>query len=151
MLEIKFRGKEKEIWQSQRILKKSQKKATPKKTARKRKNKKPTKYIRFIDTYVGHYMYVYTPIEYNLLIEYCHTIKNQNNRHSGIKPEHIDLIALNSNDPMFRTVTFRRAFIKYKRFGTAQKKKAHWTLRDAVHFAKYSNAVHKQMKECVGI
>lgn len=116
---------------------------------RKRKSNK-TKYrrVQFVDTAVGHYMFVYAPVEYNMLLDYITHVRKTGYSATPILVEHIELIAVKTNSPAFKTTTFRKAIMAYREYGLNPPKKAHWTLRDAVHYAKFSNVIHKQMKEC---
>lgn len=118
--------------------------------AKRKRNSNKTKHrrVRFVDTAVGHYMFVYAPVEYNMLIDYITHAKKTSCIAAPILVEHIELIAVKTNSPVFKTTTFRRAVMAYREYGLNPPKKAHWTLRDAVHYAKFSNIIHKQMKEC---
>lgn len=63
-----------------------------------------------------------------------------------IKYNVIESIAINSDNPVFKTARFRRALIAYKRFGTHPLRKTGWTLRDAVYYARNSYHIHEVVK-----
>jgi hypothetical protein len=94
---------------------------------------------------VGHFLYVYAPIQYHLLMEYCKAIK-QVERGQRIKYNIIEAIAINSDNAAFKTARFRRALIAYRRFGTRPLRKTGWSLRDAVYYAKNSYHIHEVVK-----
>ena len=95
-------------------------------------------------------MFVYAPIEYQMLIQYISNTRKSDNKNPEILTEHIELIAIHTGNPALKTTTFRKAIIAYKKYGMNPPKKAHWTVRDAIYYAKFSNSFHNQMKECTG-
>ena len=109
----------------------------------------PVSRVKFIETNIGHYLYVYAPLEYLLLNQYMNGDKNRG-RKKRISAEQIESMAINSDNPIFRTVEFRIALIHYRRYGLRQEAKAKWTVEEAVHYAKYSGLVYK-LKECMGL
>ena len=125
----------------------SQKSRKPQKRKKKPGPKigKRTKTIRFDETAVGHFLYVYAPIQYNLLMEYSKAIKQVQKRQC-INYNMIESIAINSDNPAFKTARFRRALIAYRRFGTRPLRKTGWTLKDALYYARNSYHIHEAVK-----
>lgn len=147
MLEIKFREGEKE-----KLLQKPQKKPLRKKRRKLKKKRGPKaisrkKRFKFIETQVGHFLYVYAPLQYCLLMEYYQAMKMVG-RHQGISYNIIETIALHSDNPAFRTARFRRALIAYRRFGLKPLRPTGWTLKDACYFARNSFHVYEAIKRC---
>lgn len=93
-------------------------------------------------------MYVYAPVEYHMLLKYMEELRNVDSNTTATSLQYIELLAIHSGNPALKTTTFRKAIIAYQKYGMNPPKKAHWTLRDAVNFAKFSNFIHKQMEEC---
>ena len=93
-------------------------------------------------------MFVYAPIEYHMLLGYIDNYKKTSKKSPIILTAHIELIALHTGNPVFKTTTFRKAIIKYKKYGVYQPEKAQWTMREALHYARHTGMIHKQMKEC---
>lgn len=60
----------------------------------------------------------------------------------------IETIALNSDNPAFKTARFRRALIAYRRFGLKPLRPTGWTLKDAVYYARNSHFIHEAVKRC---
>lgn len=124
-------------------------KTCKKRPTRKRSSNKPKHpRVKFNETQIGHYMYAYTPVEYNMLMEYVGRMRKSKNHAPTILAEHIELLAIHTGNPAMKTVTFRKAIVAYRQYGMNPPKKAEWTLRSAVHYAKYSNLIHIQMQEC---
>lgn len=91
-------------------------------------------------------MYVYGPVEYYMLQKYILNMRKVNREE--VTADHIELIAIHTGNKAFRTVMFRKALIAYREYGMYPPKKAHWTVRDALYYARYSGLVHKELKEC---
>jgi len=117
--------------------------------AKKRKKPHLKKHtIRFEETAVGHYLYVYAPIEFCLLMEWNKSAPKERFRRQAIRYEQIEAMALHSDNPVFKSAGFRRALISYRRFGLHPTRGNRWTVQDAVHYAKYSYLSHKMIKRC---
>ena len=145
MLEIKFRVGEKERLWPQPIPQprnKSQKKRKPGPKTSSRKIK-----VKFHETAIGHFLFVYAPVEYILLMEYRNIIKSTD-RSRTISYQVIETIALNSHNPALKTARFRRALISYRRFGLKPLRPTGWTLKDAVYYARNSHYIHEAVKQC---
>ena len=146
MLEIKFRAGEKErLWpqpipQPRNKSQKRKKKPGPKTSSRKIR-------VKFHETAIGHFLFVYAPVEYILLMEYRNIIKSAD-RSRTISYQVIETIALNSHNPAFKTARFRRALISYRRFGLKPLRPTGWTLKDAVYYARNSHYIHEAVKQC---
>ena len=142
MLAIKFRDSEKTIWEKRLVLK-------PKKSQKKIKRKRKTgpkpsglkRNVQFNETSVGHFLYVYAPIQYHLLMEYSRAIGSFEYGRN-IKPAVIETIAINSDNEAFKTARFRRALIAYRRSGMHPLRKTKWTLKDALYYSKHSYKIH---------
>lgn len=149
MLEIKFGESEKETWNSLQQMAKSRKKKY--KPAKRKRKPGPKAYnrkiVKFNETAVGHFLYVYAPVHYLMLMEYCRDIKGYGNGRK-IKYAILESMAVNSDVEAFKTARFRKALISYKRFGTRVLRKTGWTLEDAVYYSKHSYHIHKSVKEC---
>lgn len=91
-------------------------------------------------------MYVFTPLEYYLIKGY-NTILRGGYGGTQYRATIIDIIALNSENPAFKTLRFRKALIEYRRFGLRSDNKAEWNLDDVLYFAKHSYGIHKRMKK----
>lgn len=78
-------------------------------------------------------------------MEYSKAV-NQLERGKRIKHNVIEIIALNSDNPAFKTARFRRALIAYRRFGTRPLRKTGWTLKDAIYYARNSFYIHEAVK-----
>ncbi len=148
MLEIKFRAGEKErLWQQKPT------KRQPRKKPRKLKKKRGPKTIshktkvKFHETALGHFLLVYAPIQYLLLMEYREIVK-QVDRTRPISCEVVETIALNSDNPAFKSARFRRALIAYRRFGLKPLRPTGWTLKDALYYARNSYFIHEAIKLC---
>lgn len=153
MLEIAFRTGEREQWQnlkSQGKTKPIQNKK-PKRIGRSKKRGPKAnvgkRLLRFEETAVGHYLYVYAPIEFYLLMEWRNALR-VGRRGMRITYNQIETLSMCSDNPVFRSAGFRRALISFRRFGLRPKRKNIWTLTDAVYYAKYSRATHEMIKEC---
>lgn len=109
---------------------------------------KSKRVVKFDETAVGHFLYVYAPIQYYLLMEYCKAIK-QVERGQRIKYNIIEAIAINSDNAAFKTARFRRALIAYRRFGTRPLRKTGWSLKDAVYYAKNSYHIYEAVTRSV--
>ncbi len=59
----------------------------------------------------------------------------------------IESMALNSDNPAFKTARFRRALIAYRRFGMKPLRPTGWSLRDAVYFARNSFKIHEAINK----
>lgn len=149
MLQMKFRPGEKEAWQN-----------SPRKTAQKQSPMQPPKSrgrhkggkgkvsrrqsrpsVKFSNTPVGHFLYVYAPLEYHILMRY----KEEGNHISyGL----IESVALQSDNRAFATVRFRKALISFRRFGHRPRNKVRWSLTDVLHFAKHSFHIYETLKQC---
>lgn len=103
--------------------------------------------VKFVETPVGHYLYVYAPIHYHLLIEYASSTTRSERK--SITYQMIDDMVVNCADDCLRTIRFRNAMILYRMYGKRVVRKAGWSLKDAVYFAKNSYFIHKAMK-CIG-
>lgn len=102
---------------------------------------KRRKQVKFNETEVGHFLYVYAPIQYYLLMEYSKAVaRHEINHHT------IETIALNSDNPTFTTARFRRALIAYRRFGMRPLKKTVWSLKDVLYYARHSHYVHEEIR-----
>ena len=163
MLEIKISQKYKELcvkaaerqskYQKELAAKKKAsqpKQQKPLKKTAKGKRKRKVRMVQFKDTAVGHYMLVYTPIEYHMLMEYIDNYKkaSKNRKLPIITTAQIELLALNTDNKAFRTTSFRKAIMAYKKYGMYPPKKAEWTVREALHYARYSYMIYKEIKEC---
>lgn len=160
MLTIKFNDREKEMWlqraaqsrlPSRQPKPKSRKRRRPRKKepASSSKQKKERGLTQFRNTAVGHLLYVYAPVQYCLLMEWQRAATGWQ-RSQRISYYSIEAIAAASSNPLFRLSKFRRAMIAYRRFGLRPEKKAEWTLRDAVYYAKNSYRIHETFKRCSG-
>ena len=69
-------------------------------------------------------------------------------RSRTISHQVIETIALNSENPAFKTARFRRALISYRRFGLKPLRPTGWTLKDAVYYARNSHYIHEAVKQC---
>ena len=110
------------------------------------KVRKSKRVVKFNETAVGHFLYVYAPVQYCLLMEYCKAIK-QVESGQRIKYNIIEAIAINSDNAAFKTARFRRALIAYRRFGTRPLRKTGWSLRDAVYYARNSYHIYEVVKK----
>lgn len=154
MLSINFRPGDKQKWE-QTITKPAPKPRSSikkrKKPQGRRKKKGPTsdskcrKSVKFENTAIGHFLYVYAPIQYSLLIEYCRAVKCTN-KAKIITPQVIETIALNSDNSAFRSIRFRLALMTYRRWGTRPIRPTNWTTKDAVYFARYSYKIYQTIK-----
>ena len=150
MLTIKFRPGEKEAWQmTPRVATSSKPHAKSKRKRKKRRAKSVSsrKSVRFDETAVGHFLYVYAPLQYCLLMEYAKAVRTSNKRRV-ITPAVIETIALNSDNSVFKTARFRRALIAYRRFGCKPLRKTGWPIQDIIYFAKHSFRIHETMRKC---
>ena len=93
-------------------------------------------------------MFVYTPIEYYMLLEFIVNYQQINKKSPLITPAQIELLALHTDHPAFKTVTFRKTLVEYKKYGMYPPKKADWTIREALHYARNSYMTYKELKEC---
>lgn len=80
-------------------------------------------------------------------MEYCKVLK-QIGRAGHIGYNVIETIALNTDNPAFKTARFRRSLIAYRRFGLRPLRPTGWTLKDAVYFARHSFHLHEAVKIC---
>lgn len=80
-------------------------------------------------------------------MEYSKALK-QIGRAGHIGYNVIETIALNTNNPAFKTARFRRSLIAYRRFGLRPLRPTGWTLKDAVYFARHSFQLHEAVKIC---
>ena len=80
-------------------------------------------------------------------MEYRNIIKSAD-RNRTISYQVIETIAMNSRNPAFRSVRFRRALISYRRFGLKPLRPTGWTLKDAVYYARNSHHIHEAVKQC---
>ncbi len=78
-------------------------------------------------------------------MEYSKAIKQVQKRQC-INYNMIESIAINSDNPAFKTARFRRALIAYRRFGTRPLRKTGWTLKDAIYYARNSYHIHEAVK-----
>ena len=81
-----------------------------------------------------------------MLIEYG-KLEAKNERFAPIRYAAIETIAMNSDNPAFRQARFRQALIAYRRFGIRPKKKAKWSLKDALYYARHSYFIHEGIKK----
>lgn len=78
-------------------------------------------------------------------MEYSRTVA-RSERGISINHNTIEAIALNSDNPVFKTARFRRALITYRRFGMRPLEKAVWSLKDALYYARHSYYIHEEIK-----
>lgn len=121
----------------------------PKPPKRKEKNAaaKRGPIVRFVDTPIGRYLYVYAPLYYQLLTQFGNAINYRDSK-TRLLSYAIETIAVNNDSKVFRTARFRRALIDFRRFGLRPLRKVNWTLRDALYFAKYSYRIYELTKQC---
>lgn len=96
---------------------------------------------------MGHFLYVYAPLQYCLLMDYCKAVRCHN-KARVITPQLLETIALNSDNKAFQSVRFRKALMNYRRNGLKPQRATNWTLADAVYYARYSYKIYQTMKLC---
>lgn len=151
MLEIKFRTGEKEQWK-RTPRKSASPNATPgRKRSKGKKWKAPSrrKRVKFEQTALGHYLYVYAPLQYYLVEQFCKLAQNKRNYDGEyLRARMIETIAMQSDNPTFRTARFRRALIDYRRNGHKPQRPHGWYEKDIMVFAKKSYYIHQILKNC---
>lgn len=99
----------------------------------------------FKDTAVGRFIYVYAPTQYVMLMRYCKDgIKNGERT---INYFTLESMAHDSSEPAFRSARFRKAMISYRLFKNRPKRKAQWTVTDALYYAKYAYPVYAAIEQ----
>lgn len=104
--------------------------------------------VKFSETPVGHWLFVYAPVEYRLLMEWSKTAPKGYGMGKAIKYEQIEAISQHSDNPAFKSAGFHRALVHYKLWGVRPKRKKAWTLPEAVYYARHSHVIHEMIKRC---
>lgn len=101
-----------------------------------------------METQVGHFIYVYAPLEYVLLMEWSKAMKESFGKAVKLSPRTIETFSIYSGNPIFKTARFRKALIKYRKDGLKPMRKTGWQLKDALYFAKHSYQIYEDIKKC---
>ena len=143
----------KEYWRKRKRAERRLKKKKPRvkrttKKERKISNGYGKRSLPFFETAIGHYLYVYAPLQYHLYTSFVKkTGIRGNDRASRLAL--IECLAQQSKDPVFASVRYRKAVITYRRFGQRQHKRSRWYLDDVLYYAKNSHHIHLALKEIV--
>lgn len=104
----------------------------PKRRAKESKPRRPLyPKVSFSETLIGKFLAIHAPVELKMLQD---TLARDPSFRSSSKraAKEIDSLAKSSSNPAFRMAEFRVALAEYRKTGLRPKKKAGWTLDEAI-------------------
>jgi hypothetical protein len=103
---------------------------------KKNKGKLGRKRIKrtFDETSIGHFLKHEAPLEYQLIVNSCGAF-------AAPSPNIIETVSYGSNNPLFRKTKFRRALIKYRKYGLYSGRPIKSTANTELYYIKIRKAI----------